>query len=122
MKQLYNKGTQLHFKDGTPAYEKVDDEAWGNWRSLMSELDKPLNDRTGFKYPDEQVFEKYKSTMKIVIIVDKSTSDNERGSREHLYDGVSENDWYGFAKEAKRRQEEDPNDIYPLMSYLSRKY
>lgn len=48
---------------GKDAYQKIDSDEWGNWRSLQYDLDKPLNKRFGFKWIDQQVFDYYNSIM-----------------------------------------------------------
>ena len=61
------KGTIMAWKDtGIHAYEKIDDLEWGSWRSLEYELERPIERRTGFKWPDNQVIEYYSSIMKFI--------------------------------------------------------
>lgn len=48
---------------GKLAYQKLDSDEWGNWRSLEYDLDKPLKDRWGWRWTDNQVYEYYKNIM-----------------------------------------------------------
>lgn len=79
---LYPQGTQLVWKGssfdwmpakGTPAYVK--DGEW--WRSLMYDLDKPLDKRYGVKLLDEDVPEYFGSIMDIILPPIKFTIHDE---------------------------------------------
>lgn len=93
MKRFFKGSKMLWKSTGLPAFEKLDDNEWGNWVSLDStylverkvvdpvtkketseydlkpESEKPLYNkegrlnRYGFKWPDKQVFEHYKGFM-----------------------------------------------------------
>lgn len=52
-------GTIMYWNSGTPAYQKMDDEDFGVWKSLEVDLDKPLEKRYGWKWTDSQVLEYY---------------------------------------------------------------
>lgn len=61
---LFPLGTKMYWKgSGLPAYEKADGDEWGWWRSLEYNLDKPLNERWGWKWTDTQVFDYYNGIM-----------------------------------------------------------
>ena len=63
----FNKGDQMVWKNtNKPAYEKVDDDEFGAWKSLEYKLDKPLDNRYGFKWTDQQTYDYFKNMMNFV--------------------------------------------------------
>ena len=60
----FPKDTVMTWKhSGKPAYQKIDGEEWGNWRSLEYDLQEPLDKRWGWKWTDQQVYDWYKNMM-----------------------------------------------------------
>ena len=45
------------------AYMKIDDDEFGSWRSMEYNIDKPLEERWGWRWTDEQVYQFYNPIM-----------------------------------------------------------